>query len=91
MTRHGGSGWLEKLGSGHLVNRGESEGILSHSGIRLPYSVGSAHGPTAYEVFDSTTVPDPSNGGCLWTEAFRLHPAIVCAEICGAGRCHGPS
>jgi len=46
---------------------------------------------TAYEVFDSTTVPDPSNGGCLWTEAFRLHPAIVCAEICGAGRCHGPS
>jgi hypothetical protein len=37
MTRHGGSGWLEKLRSAHLVNGGKSEGILSPSGIRLPY------------------------------------------------------
>ena len=65
MTKHGGSGWLEKLRSGHLVNGGKSEGTLSPSGIRLPYSIGSAHGLTAYEVFDSTRVPDPSNGGCL--------------------------
>jgi len=75
-----------KSRSGHLVNGSKSEGTLSLSGIRLLYSVFSAHGLNTYEVFGLS-----QSSGSVERRFFRLHLAIVCAETCGGGRCHGPS